>query len=92
MAVGRQLAVDGTEVISADASYLFGVMLGLFRAISEMLNLPGLGAGELRVRDDEVSDLAGEGDALTGSSNLAGLAEFEGIVIGLSRGESLAVR
>lgn len=72
-------------------SYLFGVTLGLLREISLILNFPGLGAGELRVLLEEVSDLAGEGLARTGTSNLAGLAEFDGIVIGLSRGEEVAV-
>lgn len=64
-------------------------MLGLLRAMSLILNFPGLGAGEFRVRDvcDDVSDFAGDGDARTGTSNLAGLAELEGIVMGLSRGD-----
>lgn len=56
-----------------------------------MCNKLGLGAGELRVRVDDVSDLAGDGLARMGISNLsnlAGLAEFDGIVMGLSsRGE-----
>lgn len=61
--------------------------------ISPMDSLTGLGAGELRVRlrHEEVSDLAGEGLALTGISNLAGLAEFDGMVIGLSRGDEVFV-
>lgn len=65
-------------------------MLGLLRAISLILNLPGLGAGELRVLDvcEDASDLAGDGEARTGNSNLAGDAEFDGIVIGLSHGEA----
>lgn len=45
------------------------------------------------MRDDDVvvSDLAGDGLARMGTSNLAGLAEFEGIVMGLSRGDDEAV-
>lgn len=61
--------------------------------MSPMDNLTGLGAGELRVRlrHEEVSDLAGEGLARTGISNLAGLAELEGMVIGLSLGDEVFV-
>lgn len=71
--------------------------VGLFRLpvprMSPMESLPGLGAGEflVRLRHDEVSDLAGDGLARTGISNLAGLAEFDGIVIGLSRGDDVLV-
>ena len=63
------------------------VILGLPRNSSRP-NL-GLGAGEFLARDEEtvdtvVSDLAGDGLIRTGgASNLAGLAELDGIVIGL---------
>lgn len=51
-------------------------------------NFAGLGAGEfLAPLIEDESDLAGEGLARTGISNLAGLGAFEGIVAGLSRGE-----
>jgi hypothetical protein len=62
-------------------------------SVREAGNFPGLGAGEflLRLRTDDVSDLAGDGLARTGISNLAGLAELEGIVIGLSLGEEVLV-
>lgn len=61
--------------------------------MSPMDSLTGLGAGELRVRlrHEEVSDLAGEGLALTGISNFAGLAEFDGMVMGLSLGDEVFV-
>uniref|UniRef100_A0A1A9VTV1 Uncharacterized protein n=1 Tax=Glossina austeni TaxID=7395 RepID=A0A1A9VTV1_GLOAU len=96
LAVGKPWPAEAAETDDPindpeTGSYLLvGVMLGLLRAISLILNLPGLGAGELRVLElcDDVSDLAGDGEALTGSSNLAGDAEFEGIVIGLSRGDA----
>ena len=52
-------------------------------ALAFKANLFGLGAGEFRVRVDDVSDLAGDGLARIGTSNLAGLAELDGIVIGL---------
>lgn len=47
----------------------------------------GLGAGEFLALIDDVSDLAGDGLARTGTSNLAGLVAVEGIVPGLSRGD-----
>lgn len=77
----------GVETGVRSATYLCGVTFGLFLGISLAVNLPGLGAGELRVFVDDVSDLAGDGLARIGTSNLAGLAEFDGIVMGLSRGD-----
>lgn len=71
--------------------------VGLFRfplpRISPMESFPGLGAGEflVRLRHDEVSDLAGDGLARTGISNFAGLAEFDGMVMGLSLGDDVLV-
>lgn len=75
--------VDGNR----DCSYLLcRFVLGLLRVKSARSTeyLFGLGAGELRVRVDDVSDLTGDGLART---NFAGLAELDGIVMGLSRGE-----
>ena len=50
-------------------------------------NFDVFGMGEFRARTDDVSDLAGDGLARTGISNLAGLVAVDGIVAGLSRGE-----
>lgn len=66
---------------------MFALGLLRVRSVRSTEYLLGLGAGEFLVRVDDVSDLTGDGLARTGISNLAGLAEFDGIVIGLSRGE-----
>lgn len=60
--------------------------------VADIVKLDGyfvrfVGNGEFRLRVDDASDLAGDGLAGNGTSNFAGLAEFDGIVIGLSRGE-----
>lgn len=70
------------------ASYfeLVELTLELFRG-GRSGNFAGLGAGEFLVLIDDVSDLAGDGLARTGTSNLAGLVAVDGIVAGLSRGE-----
>ena len=84
--------------MAAYKSLIFAPILAIsefkFEAFASLSdNFPGLGAGEFRfrLRTDDVSDLAGEGLALMGISNLAGLAEFDGIVIGLSLGEDVFV-
>lgn len=98
-----EMVVDGSSYLLycdvADDTDRLGLLRGsmsstcpipdeLFRpCIPPGIYLFGDGAGELRVRVDEVSDLAGDGLARIGTSNLAGLAELDGIVMGLSLGE-----
>lgn len=97
------MVVDGSSYLLycevAEETDRLGLLLGsisrtcpipdelLIPCIPPEMYLFGDGAGELRVRVDEVSDFAGDGLARIGTSNLAGLAELDGIVMGLSLGE-----